>query len=567
MKPVIIIPAYQPGEELIALVDGLTRDPSQYIVVVDDGSTGASRRTFDAIAAHSNQVAVLHHAVNLGKGQALKTAFNHFLVHYAEDCVGVVAADADGQHAIEDILRVSESLQAFPEALCLGSRKLERNVPVRSLLGNKLTALVFRMVTGVTLVDTQTGLRGIPRGVLCDLLRSVESGYDFELDMLIRAARSRRTFHEVPIRTIYKANNEGSHFNYLRDSLKIYFVFLRFSILSLATAAIDYLIFALFLLNSGSLFLSIAAARLGAGTFQFTLGKSWVFKSGNSAASEIVKYCILVVVLMMLSYSLIAPMVTYLNVSPYIAKIIAEGTIFLLSFAAQNILVYSARSTREQKTHWDAYYNAPFKTSSISRKFTEDRIHRLVDTYGTTPISRICELGGGNSCFFSGLRAKYPDAAYAIIDNNQRGLAIFRERHGDDEAVEVINDDVINSTSSVAPADLVISVGLIEHFGRQDTARAIHAHFVRAKPGALVIITFPTPTWLYVVARFLTELAGAWRFPDERPLPLNEVVTEVRRHGDVLDVSINWPVVYTQGIVVARAFPADSLLSEPAVLK
>jgi hypothetical protein len=267
-----------------------------------------------------------------------------------------------------------------------------------------------------------------------------------------------------------------------------------------------------------------------------------------------------------LSYSLIAPMVTYLDVSPYIAKIMAEGTIFLLSFAAQNLLVYSTKSTQQKKTHWDAYYSAPFRTSSISRRFTEQRIHRLIDAYGSKPISRICELGGGNSCFFPGLRAKYPDASYSVIDNNQRGLDLFRDRHLDDEAVEVINDDVTDSRCTAAPADLVLSVGLIEHFGHQDTARAIRTHFARAKPGSLVIITFPTPTWLYVAARFLTEMAGLWRFPDERPLPLNEVVSEVRKHGDVLDVSINWPVVYTQGIVAARAVRADSHFPEPDVL-
>lgn len=554
MKPVIIIPAYQPGEELIALVDGLVQDPSQCIIVVDDGSTGASRGTFNAIASHSNQVTVLHHAVNLGKGQALKTAFNHFLVHHAKDCIGVVTADADGQHALEDILHVSESLRAFPQSLCLGSRKLERDVPLRSFLGNRLTVMVFRMVTGITLRDTQTGLRGIPTDALYDLLRSVESGYDFELDMLIRAARSRRTFYEIPIRTIYKADNEGSHFNYLSDSLKIYFVFLRFSILSLASAAIDYLIFALVFLYSGSIFLSIAAARLGAGTLQFTLGKSWVFKSESGAASEIIKYCLLVAVLMTLSYGLIVPMITYLEMSPYIAKIVAEGTIFLLSFAAQNVLVYSTRSHKDTRTHWDAYYNAPFKASSISRRFTENRLHQLVDAFSTTPISRICELGGGNSWFFSRLRAKYPGASYAIIDNNQRGLDLFQERHGDDEAVEVINDDVIDPRCTAARADLVMSVGLIEHFGRQDTARAIQTHFACAKPGALVIISFPTPTWLYACARFVAEMAGAWKFPDERPLSLDEVTAEVRKHGEILDVSINWPVVFTQGIVVARAF-------------
>ena len=125
----------------------------------------------------------------------------------------------------------------------------------------------------------------------------------------------------------------------------------------------------------------------------------------------------------------------------------------------------------------------------------------------------------------------------------------------------MIKDDVINP-KFILDADLVFSIGLIEHFLPQNTARAIQTHFACAKPGSLVIITFPTPTWLYVIARFLTEMAGAWKFPDERPLHLKEVIDEVTKYGEILDISINWPVVFTQGIVVARTFHTDRQLSQ-----
>ena len=554
MKPIIIIPAYQPGPELIGLLNKLTMDPQQKIIVVDDGSTGKSQEIFEIIALRFSTVKILSHAVNLGKGQALKTGINYFLVHYP-DYPGVVTADADGQHIRDDILRVSKALQLHPQALCLGSRTLGKDVPFRRLLGNKLTIQIFKMVTGVTLMDTQTGLRGIPTDFLAELLLSTETGYDFELDMLIRTAKKGHKLCELPIQTIYMEDNKGSHFNYFRDSFKIYFVFLRFSMLSLATAVIDYLVFAISFYYSHNLLLGIVLARLIAGTFQFFLAKRWVFKSSNKLLGEALKYISLVTGLMLVSYGLITPMVLYLHISPYISKVIAEGSIFLLSFAAQNLFVYTNPTVHNGKTDWDDYYNVPFKAAAISRKFTQKKLLQLIETFKQKNIWHICELGGGNSSFFSKLKKVYPQSLYTIIDNNQRGLDIFQQQNRNSQETVLLNANVIDLEFSATDieADVVFSIGLIEHFLHKDTAKAIQAHFACAKPGSLIIITFPTPTWLYVIARRITELVGAWKFPDERPLQIKEVVDEVKKHGEILHISINWPVIFTQGIVVARA--------------
>jgi len=562
MRPVIVIPAYQPGHEVLELLDGLASDPGQRIIVVNDGSTGAARNIFDLIDTRQGQIQILHHAVNLGKGQALKTAFNHFLLCFSKDCSGVVTADADGQHALNDIVSVSKALDEHPRALCLGSRNLDENIPWKSLFGNKLTIGVFKLVTGKNLTDTQTGLRGIPTDFLPEILRSSESGYDFELDMLLKAIKNHREIIEIPIKTIYISQNKGSHFNIMRDSLKIYFVFLRFSLLSLSTAAIDYSIFAVAFSATKNILYSIVLARIVAGVFQFTFGKYWVFKSSNRLVFEFAKYVVLVITLMMLSYSLITPMVNYLNFSPYLSKLIAEGLIFLLSFAAQNVFVYSSSnlsSDREtQKTDWDLYYNKPIKTSLISRGFTRRKLLRLFKDYAGNGVSSICELGGANSSFFSGLRTQYPDAIYTIIDNNQSGLDLFQKQHSDDKNIILRNEDVLNLEQGVnsmaGTADVVFSIGLIEHFAQQGTARAIGAHFTHVKPGGIVLITFPTPTWLYVAARRIAEAAGAWRFPDERPLSMQEVVQECTKYGEILHTTINWPIIFTQGIVVVRAY-------------
>src|SRR4029077_1048749 len=133
------------------------------------------------------QVVVLVHAVNRGKGNALKTAFNQFLLTTPVDSPGVVTADADGQHLPDDVRRVAERLERSRSSLVLGGRTFEGDVPFRSRFGNTVTRGVVRLLLGRPIFDTQPGLRGIPRGFLPELVSQAEGGhYEFELEMLVQ---------------------------------------------------------------------------------------------------------------------------------------------------------------------------------------------------------------------------------------------------------------------------------------------------------------------------------------------------------------------------------------------
>lgn len=206
-----------------------------------------------------------------------------------------------------------------------------------------------------------------------------------------------------------------------------------------------------------------------------------------------------------------------------------------------------------RKTDWDAYYNKPTGPSAFTRRITIRGLLKLLAIFdpGARAV-HICELGGGNSCVYPAIRNRYRNTPYTVIDNNLLGLQLFKERYASDSHINVLERDVLQQALPDLEADVVLSVGLIEHFLPEDTARVICNHFVVGSPNVLVIITFPTPTWLYRVTRALIEALGAWQFPDERPLSLSEVVTEVGRYGDILHTSINWGVILTQGIVVAR---------------
>jgi glycosyltransferase involved in cell wall biosynthesis len=344
-RAAIVIPAYEPTPALVDLVTDLGRD-ERTIIVIDDGSSAACKPIFDRLAAMP-QVVVLVHAVNRGKGNALKTAFNQFLLTAPADSPGVVTADADGQHLPADVRRVAERLERSRSSLVLGGRTFEGDVPLRSRFGNTMTRGVVRLLLGRPIFDTQTGLRGIPRGFLPELVSQAEGGhYEFELEMLVQATRRGMTIEEIPIQTVYGGAGQ-SHFNPLRDSLRIYFVFLRFLGLSIATAAVDYTVFAIAFMTGHTILGAMAAARLVAGTFNFTCNRITVFKSKGPIVPEVLKYALLVVALMTVSYSLVRSLV-YLGLNVYLSKVFAEGGLFIASFALQNLLVFADRRRKPE---------------------------------------------------------------------------------------------------------------------------------------------------------------------------------------------------------------------------
>ena len=210
----ILIPAYQPDAKLLDLVDAL-RAWFQHIVVVDDGST-EGQQVFDSI--RDKVEALLVHPANRGKGAALKTGLAWMRAHLP-DIAGVVTADADGQHRPEDIRRVAEATTTQKGGLVLGVRTFEGPVPFRSRWGNGWTRLLFRMLTGLAIRDTQTGLRGIPADLLERAAALPGDRYEYETRMLVDARHHASPPLQVPIKTVYLEENKASHYRPFRDTL------------------------------------------------------------------------------------------------------------------------------------------------------------------------------------------------------------------------------------------------------------------------------------------------------------------------------------------------------------
>jgi glycosyltransferase involved in cell wall biosynthesis len=229
-KPMIALaPVYQPGQRLLSFVTDL-RDaaPGIRVVVVDDGSGPSCAPVLDA--ARDVGCTLLRHDTNRGKGVALKTGFRHVAqVHPGHP---VVCADADGQHSVADVLRVADQVQVT-DRMVLGVRKFEGAVPLRSRFGNTLTRLLFRAATGRTVQDTQTGLRAYPAALL-DWLQSVPGErFEYEMNILLHAARAGHPIDQTVIATTYGRDAAPSHFDSWTDSARVYGALLQFSASSL----------------------------------------------------------------------------------------------------------------------------------------------------------------------------------------------------------------------------------------------------------------------------------------------------------------------------------------------
>ena len=308
----VVLPSLDPDEKLTAVIDGLLEVGFSHIILVNDGSKPENLHYFEDAAAAHPEITLLHHAVNRGKGAALKTAFNWFLVH-RPDSFGVVTVDGDNQHHKLDTKACAEHLLETG-VLTLGVRDFSQpDVPERSRFGNKTTSLVFKLFVGMTISDTQTGLRAISRKDLQTLLGIEGDRFEYETNMLLALKQKNIPFHEVKIRTVYIEENKSSHFRVIQDSWRIYKLilahFFKYTLSSIASAVVDVAMYSwlcVLLIHprtaNQSLMLMVAAvgARAVSSVLNFFMNRKLVFQSEEKLGKTFAKYYALAIPQMLL---------------------------------------------------------------------------------------------------------------------------------------------------------------------------------------------------------------------------------------------------------------------------
>jgi glycosyltransferase involved in cell wall biosynthesis len=337
-KQFSIIPAYEPEKELTILVNQLVIElPDLEIVIINDGSNSQNSTTILEQLDEKPAVTVINHTRNKGKGAALKTGFRYVLNQNLTNG-SVVTADADGQHLASDIIKVLNELKKTSLPI-LGVRSFDKETPIRSLFGNKITSFIYKILSGKTLIDTQTGLRAFPVRNLTDLIKISGDRYDYEMRQLTDFWQ-KTLYREIPITTVYQPNNPTSHFHPFLDSMKIYWVLLRHLLVTPLIGIIDFIILYSAIYMGLSAIIAVTASRAISGIFYFLAIKHSVFKVTVTSTSMIIKFA-LNIGFNILLFPIIYNELKYKNDDTLLPVITTYSILYLFNFLFQKFVVFS----------------------------------------------------------------------------------------------------------------------------------------------------------------------------------------------------------------------------------
>lgn len=348
-KIAVVIPSLNPDDKLLGVVDGLISRGFCDLIVVNDGSASDNASYFETIAAFP-ECTVLTHDTNRGKGRALKTAFAYIL-DQRPDCIGAVTVDGDNQHHPDDVSALATALIKNPSDFILGARDFSQpDVPVRSRLGNRITALMFGLLCRQKISDTQTGLRAIPRKILPDLLTVAGERFEFETNMLLFLNKTRISIHEISIQTIYLEENATSHFRAIFDSLSILRLIFAFAFSSAACAGLDIGCYwlAVSLLSALPLrervLVGTVISRAVSSAVNFSFNRKAVFGSNSALSRALPRYYLLCFFQFICSWVGVWGLTLLIGGSSVLAKIIIDTLLFFASFNIQRRWVFSEQN-------------------------------------------------------------------------------------------------------------------------------------------------------------------------------------------------------------------------------
>ena len=348
MNVTIIIPSLNPDDKLLQVVNGLIEKGFEDIVLVNDGSDENHMDPFKIISDYK-QCHILHHEVNKGKGRALKTAFE-YCIKNRQNIAGVVTVDGDNQHGAQDIYDCAKKMIELENHIVFGVRDFSGDdVPPKSKFGNNMTKFVFKTFCGLNISDTQTGLRAIPYEYLPIMTEIKGERFEYETNMLLEMKKQLIPYTEHSIHTIYIEENASTHFRPIMDSVKIYGVIFKFLTSSLLSAGVDIIVFTIlsFILGDmesvSRIFIATVGARIISSLFNYTCNRKAVFKAGSSIKKSMIRYYILCVCQMLVSYGLVWIITDWLalgKIVTVIVKMLVDTGLFCISFKIQKNWVF-----------------------------------------------------------------------------------------------------------------------------------------------------------------------------------------------------------------------------------
>lgn len=211
----VLIPTYNNDSTLEDVIRRTLLYTSD-IIVVNDGSTDNTPRILKTF----RDIVVLDTSHNRGKGSALRKGFAYAIsrgFRYA------ITLDSDGQHFPEDIPAFIDCIIQNPDSLIMGVRDMDqKGIPGTSSFGHRFSIFWFKVETGLTVQDVQTGYRLYPLTEIQRFRHFYSRKYEFEVEIMVRLAWRGVKVTEVPVKIFYAPENERvSHFRKFRDFTRV----------------------------------------------------------------------------------------------------------------------------------------------------------------------------------------------------------------------------------------------------------------------------------------------------------------------------------------------------------
>lgn len=358
----IIIPAYEPDDRLLDLLDDLVKADKKNIFVIDCGSNEEYSSLFvrakELLQPHGTVISCLEHK---GEGSALKSAFSYVLRNMP-DAAGVVTVGSECLPAAESILSVEKKLLDNPGSMVLGVRNFNKEgISSKSKFGNRLTCKVLQYVSGISVSDPLSCLRGIPASFLSECLSIKENGVEFDMEMLLRTS-GKMSIVETPLETADGSTVRSmTHFRPFLDSVKIYRVLCRrffiFIFSSFSSSIIDLTLFTLFCYLLKQKFpetyilTSTVLARIISACYNYAMNYTKVFHSKAKVTTSGSKYALLAVLQMSCSALMVncgKMLLPFMQET--VIKIFVDIFLFFISYKIQQKFVYRLRSRKSDLT-------------------------------------------------------------------------------------------------------------------------------------------------------------------------------------------------------------------------
>lgn len=348
----IILPSYNPDERLCRVISGLVDYGFSDIIVINDGSD-EDRLCYFPTQDKFPECTVITHDENMGKGAALKTGFRYFLATRGNR-LGVITVDGDNQHAPEDIYAVAKEFSRHSDEIVIGSRDYKLpGVPRSRRSSNSIASFLFRLVLGLRVSDTQSGLRALPKRCLPVFVKIKDNRYGFEVNMFQEIRAYGMKYREFSVNKVCIEKEKASHFNPIVVVYRICSIILRFSLSASVSVIVELILFSFFqtlfadVFEDAVIILSLALSRAVSSIINFNINKKVVFTSGEDIKQAIPKFYVYTISQMLVSAMLIyiISWMTYTEAVTLrtIIKVCVDTALFPITFRVQREWVFKTK--------------------------------------------------------------------------------------------------------------------------------------------------------------------------------------------------------------------------------